>query len=98
MDDIFYIFIFGTLMGGIGGCLGSFFININTHANVLRRRYLTTPHLKVLECVIFCMITSSVVFWFSYMGNCQPIIHTRYPLEYISMYRGWCPRGENGEL
>lgn len=85
-------------MGAIGGCLGAFFININTLANIIRRRYLTSKFSKVFECVVFCMLTSTVLFWFSYMGNCQPILATKYPEEYIKIYRGWCPLGKNGEL
>jgi len=97
-EDIIIIFAFGTLMGAIGGCLGSLFINVNTLVNIQRRRYLTTKRSKVIECVIFCMITSSVVFWFSYMGNCQPIIHTEYSEEFLQVYRGWCPaENENGD-
>jgi H+/Cl- antiporter ClcA len=69
-EDIIIIFAFGTIMGAIGGCLGSLFINVNTLVNIQRRRYLTTKRSKVIECVVFCMITSSFVFWFSYMGNC----------------------------
>jgi H+/Cl- antiporter ClcA len=91
-------------MGVIGGCAGSLFININTLGNIVRRRYLTTKFSKVLECTIFCLLTSTVLFWCSYTGTCQyqdlslngTIDNQEYKVvpykeSYLQNFRGWCP-------
>ena len=109
--DIEILFICATIMGAIGGCLGSFFININTLVNIIRRRYLTTKYSKVLECTVFCLTTSSVLFCLSYAGNkCQyqntSVLNATgqeypiqpYPNSYLENYRGWCPPGKDGKV
>jgi len=90
-------------MGCIGGCAGSLFININTLGNIIRRRILKTKASKVIECTLFCFITSTVLFWFSSTGTCQyqdlslnGAAGQEYPVapykeSYLQNFRGWCP-------
>lgn len=50
------------VLGVIGGCLGAFFINVNTRMNALRKKVLTEKWLKVYETTFFCFVTATV--WF----------------------------------
>jgi len=102
MNEIWILFIMASIMGAIGGCAGSLFIAMNTWSNILRRRILLTKFSKVVECTLFCLLTSSCLYWFSTTGHCQyqdlknyakdgEYTVDPYPETYLKNYRGWCP-------
>lgn len=51
------------IVGVICGLLGAFFIWFNFKLLKLRKRYLTSNRLKVLEAILFALLTSSVFYW-----------------------------------
>ena len=55
------------IVGIIGGILGSLFINVNTRVNKLRARFLKYNFVKVLETMIFCMVTACATFILPYL-------------------------------
>lgn len=54
------------ILGIIGGCLGPFFINVNTRVNVFRKKILKHKWMLPLETAFFCFFTASVFFWAPY--------------------------------
>ena len=67
------------LMGILGGCMGSFFININTRCAAIRKKYLTEKWMKPIETLVFSFITASVFYWvtFGFRDACIPIPGTQ---------------------
>lgn len=56
-------FPFFVILGVFGGLLGSFFIYINSEINAIRKRYLKTPMIKIIECCVLTAITVTVIFF-----------------------------------
>jgi len=50
-------------LGIFGGLLGSFFIYVNFELNLIRKKYLTSKHLKIFETVALTALTASVLFF-----------------------------------
>jgi len=65
-------------MGIVGGCLGSFFININTRMGPIRKRFLTQKWMKPVETLVFSFVTASCFYWivFSFRNACVPMTGT----------------------
>jgi len=63
------------LMGILGGCLGAFFINVNTRMAVLRKKILTKKWMKPIETLCFSFVTASCFYYatFIYREGCIPI-------------------------
>ena len=60
------------IIGIICGCLGSLFIYINSYINIKRKKIITKNWQKVLEVVIFSLVTSTVFFWMPlYFNECK---------------------------
>lgn len=61
-------FIIPTIaMGIVGGCLGAFFINVNTRMAVVRKKLLTKKWMKPVETLAFSFVTASCLYFGSYM-------------------------------
>ena len=56
-------FPFFIVLGIFGGLLGAFFIYVNAELNLIRKKYLTTNSLKLLETILLTMITATVLFF-----------------------------------
>ena len=54
------------ILGIIGGCLGPFFINVNTRVNSWRKKLLKHKWMLPLETAFFCFFTATVFFWAPY--------------------------------
>ena len=62
------------IIGAIGGCLGAFFINVNTRMAGVRKRLLTTKWIKPIETFCWCFATASFFFWMPYaVQSCTAI-------------------------
>jgi hypothetical protein len=58
--------------GFLTGILGSLFIIVNTYANFIRAKLLTTRPQKVLETLLFVFISSSLFYWATVQfGTCE---------------------------
>ena len=55
-------FPFFIILGVFGGLLGSFFIYVNFELNVIRKKYLLSKHMKVIETVALTALTATVLF------------------------------------
>ena len=55
------------ILGVVSGCLGSFFINVNTRVNALRARIWTKKWQKPVDTFIFCFLTATCFYWVPYM-------------------------------
>jgi chloride channel 7 len=56
-------FPFFIILGIFGGLLGSFFIYVNFELNLMRKKYLTSPWMKALECIFLTAVTATVLFF-----------------------------------
>lgn len=56
-------FPFFILLGIFGGLLGSFFIYVNFELNLIRKKYLDSKPKKVLETILLCALTATVLFY-----------------------------------
>ena len=60
------------ILGIIGGLLGALFINVNTRIGTLRKKYIKTKTLKLVEVIIFSCFTMTICFLFAtYSGSCN---------------------------
>ena len=60
------------IIGIICGCLGSLFIYFNSEINIRRKKIITKNWQKVLEVIIFSLLTSTVFFWAPlYYNECK---------------------------
>lgn len=55
------------IIGIAGGMLGAFFIAFNTKMGALRKIILPQKWMKPVETVFWCVLTSSVFFFCSYL-------------------------------
>ena len=63
------------VLGVICGLLGAFFIYTSISLSMLRKVYVNTPMKKVIECILFALVTASVFFGVVLLrsNNCRPI-------------------------
>lgn len=70
--------------GFLTGILGSLFIIVNTYANFIRAKILTTKPQKVLETLLFVFISSSLFYWATVQfGTCET--YTEYEDYFITL-------------
>jgi H+/Cl- antiporter ClcA len=61
-------------IGIAGGCLGAFFINVNTRMAGIRKKCLKTKWIKPVETFCWCFVTASFFFWMPYaVQTCNPV-------------------------
>jgi len=67
-----YLLPAAVILGIVGGCLGAFFININTRMGAIRKRLLTTKWIKPIETFCWCFVTASCFYWVpNLLQKCQ---------------------------
>jgi len=54
------------ILGAICGCLGSFFINVNTRVNAFRAKIWLKKWHKPVDTFIFCFFSATCFYWFPY--------------------------------
>jgi len=86
------------VLGVAGGCLGAFFISVNTKCNAIRAQILTQKWMKPLETFAFSFITATCFFFATYLtlteGWCKEIPEpTGKESEDHRYYAGWCDSG-----
>ena len=64
------------LLGIICGLLGALFVSVNSYMIILRKKYVNTDLKKVIEVLLFSLVTSTTFFWLSALnagrpGNCK---------------------------
>jgi len=65
-----YLLPCSVVLGIVGGCLGSFFISVNTKMAVVRKKLLTTKWIKPVETFCWAFVTASFFYWMPYwFGN-----------------------------
>ena len=72
-DDVNALFLLpcSIILGIVGGCLGSLFINVNTRMAGIRKRLLTTKWIKPIETFCWAFTTATFMYWMPYwFGNC----------------------------
>ena len=51
------------ITGTLAGCFGAGFIAVNTYMGMARKKLVTTPIMKIIEAVIFSILTTTVFYW-----------------------------------
>ena len=86
------------ILGAICGLLGAFFIFVNTNLNKKRKVWINKPWKKIVEVVIFSILTASAFYWTPKLYNvCKPdseISEENFDL--IAQYD--CKKGEYSPL
>ena len=54
------------ITGILAGCFGAGFIAVNTYMGMARKKIVTSPIMKIIEAVIFSILTTSVFYWSPY--------------------------------
>lgn len=85
-------FPFFIVLGVFGGLLGSFFIYVNFELNAIRKKYLTSNHLKVIETIALTALTATVLFMSPRFlsANCMSKDESSVDTEHIEYL---CPEG-----
>jgi H+/Cl- antiporter ClcA len=94
------------VLGLVSGCLGAFFINVNTRVNAIRAKLWTKKWQKPIDTFIFSFLTATCFYWFPYwFQTCVPrtvlqdnlAMELELSLDQVldseeeqSVYRGWC--------
>lgn len=95
--NILHILPGAIIVGTIGGLLGALFINVNTRVNKLRGIVLKRGYLKVIETMLFCMVTACFTIVIPYlMQTClineeDDVNQPSY--KQVEYFRGWCEAG-----
>lgn len=100
-----------TVLGVISGCLGAFFINVNTRVNAFRAKIWLKKWQKPVDTFFFCFCTASCFYWFPYWyQSCVPrtilkdnmIIELKLKLTQVvdeeaesNVYQAWCTSPDN---
>jgi H+/Cl- antiporter ClcA len=91
--NIFQILLGALVLGVAGGALGAFFINVNTRMAKLRKIILPFEWLKPVETWAWCVLTSSVFFFLTYLTYTNNwCIKNEGELK-PEQYNGWCNSG-----
>ena len=85
-------FPFFIILGIFGGLLGSFFIYVNFELNLIRKKYLTTKSIKVVETVALTALTTTVLYFTPKIlsKSCMSQDESSVDAEYIEYL---CPEG-----
>ena len=97
--DTYELLVPTIAMGIAGGCMGSFFINVNTRMAVLRKRLLTKKWMKPLETLAFSFVTASCFYWvtFSFRNSCIPLSGTQTHITYLKGHKPTASTHEGAE-
>ena len=85
-------FPFFVILGIFGGLLGSFFIYVNFELNLIRKKYLNTKFKKLIETILLCTLTATVLFYTPNIlsKSCMSQDESSVDAEHI---RYMCPEG-----
>jgi len=59
------------IVGAVTGLLGGIFVIVNSNLGLLRKKYITSNVVKIIESVFFSIATTSVFYWAPSMGSCK---------------------------
>lgn len=80
------------LMGAIGGIFGALHNYINLRISVFRCRYVHRPWAKVLEAILYAVVTASIGYFLIFISNDCRVFSNDEPVKYP--VRGLCPEGQ----
>jgi len=61
------------IIGVLGGLIGALFIEINMGMARLRKRFIKTKSLKVVEALLFAFVGATMVFFLPMAFQCVPV-------------------------
>jgi len=61
------------VIGVLGGLIGALFIEINMAMARLRKRFIKTKSLKVVEALLFAFVGATMVFFLPMAFQCVPV-------------------------
>ena len=51
------------ILGIVCGALGGIFVIINSNMGIIRKKWITTNWLKIIEAIIFSILTTTTFYW-----------------------------------
>jgi hypothetical protein len=58
-------------IGATTGAMGAGFVAVNSNLGLIRKKLITNPVMKVLEAVVFSVLTTTIFFWLpKFYRNC----------------------------